>query len=92
MRATGNHHAPRTVILLPSQIDYVRNLVQWELNDLDGEFEGACGYIYHYDSDEAHIPRSAFWDAVCYLEQEGECSIDMNCVETYDNVFAVWVC
>tara|TARA_R100000700_G_scaffold41068_2_gene59436 strand:- start:68 stop:370 length:303 start_codon:yes stop_codon:yes gene_type:complete len=57
----------------------------------DGEFEQGAGYIHHYEFDEDVIPRSAFWDAVCLLEQNGELEIDDNCTEVEGNCLSVWV-
>ncbi len=84
----SNGQAPRMTILLPHQIQLVRMLVKEAFED--GEFEQGVGYIHHYEPNY-NIPRSAFWDAVCLLEQNGELEIDDNCTEVEGNCFSVWV-
>ena len=85
----------RMVILLPEQITYVRNLCQSEFED-SMEHEKDTGYVTWYECDERILPMSAFWDALSYLEQEGEIDIDDNCIEHQaspigDHTLSVWV-
>jgi hypothetical protein len=80
----------RMVILLPDQIQYVRSLCQSEFED-DIEFEKDTGYVTWYNCDNRILPRSAFWDALSFLDQEGEISIDYNCIEAESSFLSVWV-
>ena len=76
----------RMAIILPHQIQIVRNLVI-ETFDCD-EFEGRCGYISANDST---LSRSLFWDIVHHLQDLGELNIDTHCIEDDYDDLSIWV-
>jgi len=86
----------RIAIVLPHQLAIVRAEMEATLED--DEFGEGQGWVTYSARDmmPLGITPSVFWDALSYLDQEGECWMDEDMVEFHDEdaptaYFSIWI-